>query len=398
MSELIKSMYAPAAYLPSMPTTPNISGLDGALWWPIHPIALLWLYLNSPEHCRAIHIKAHGAYGQGLEFDKDQDAARFESLCERGSPDLFVDQGLDQETYGNDWIETVRAPNGVLLQLAHLPAVTMQRLINSQGHIQRIWEGNKEIVTRFTMRQATQYKPACPSGGHYAYPSWTGATGMIDLSLAAVEYNKRFFENNAVPEYAIIAKGFQLTAEQKEATREFFRTDFKGVANTHRTLYLHLPEKENDIEFKRVTAETKDGDFIGLLDAVRDRMPIAHGVPPRILGIMEAGQLGGGGELSGQLSLFELLTLNPMRERRLAQMRPLFYELGIDPRTVGFRGVDLSSPDTGLANLVPWFSAGIITQEEARAMAGIAPAPGISKSAGDGVDARLLARLLARLP
>lgn len=378
---------------------PRGMAIDGALWWPVSPLGLLQLYLSSPEHCRACHVKAAGAYGRGMVFAGDADARRFGDLCERGPADLWVDCGLDAEVYGNDWVETVRTPAGRLLALAHRPAVTIQRLVGG-GAIQRIWEGSRETVTRFAPTQIQHYRPPCPGGGYYAYPTWYGAAGMADLADAAVRYNQSFFANAAIPEYAIITKGFELSQSQKDATKEFFCNSFRGLDKAHRTLYLHLPDKEHEIEFRRVSAEAKDGDFIKLLDASRDRLPVAHGTPPRILGIVAAGQLGGGSEATAQNKQFEDLTLIPMRARRLNQLRPIFRELGIRPENAQFVPLDLTPPDTDADNLAEWVAAGILTPDEARAVASAGGALPALKSAGGTPgrpDLTALARLLERL-
>lgn len=377
----------------SLLTSVSRVGLDGALWWPVPPLGLLQLYLHSPEHARAVHIKAAGAYGLGMEFERDPDAARFEGLCETGSADLFEGLGIDGQTYGNDWLETVRDGRRRLLKLQRLPAVTMSRTKDG-GHIQRIFDGDKERVIRFAPDEARHFRAPCPSGGWYAYPSWMGAHGMMELAAAAVSYNQAFFNNSAIPEYAIITKGFELSDTQKDATRTFFRSEYKGLSSAHRTLYLHLPEKEHEIDFKRITADTKDADFLKLLDAARDRLPIAHGVPPRMLGIVTAGQLGGGSEVTAQLDLFEKLTLQPIRSKRLAQLQPILRELGIKPQDVRFRGLDLTPPDTDQSHLADWVAAGILTAAEAREVIG---EDVLLKSGEKPSRIQLLARVLSRL-
>lgn len=127
--------------------------------------------------------------------------------------------------------------------------------------------------------------------------------------------------------------------------KTFFQTEYQGQGNSHRTLYLNIPDKDaGDIEFKRITAEGKDGEFLKLLDAAKDRIPIAHGVPPRLLGIVSAGGLGGAGEVIGQLHTFETYTLRPRRRRMIDQCRPLWRELGIDPARIRFAASDVTPP------------------------------------------------------
>lgn len=385
------------------------TGLDGEYLWPIEPRALAKLYRASSEHSRAIHVKAESAFGGGLLGE----ASKIEELCDTGATELFTQLGLDLETYGNAFLQVIRSSDGErILGLRRLPAVTMSRL--REGFLQRVprADGDTQKI-RFTAREIVHLKELCPEGRHYAMPTWIGAAGMLELAYAATRYNASFFKNNAIPEYAITFKGVTPSAAQKEAIREFFRNDFQGMDNAHRTLILTSGE-DGEVKIDKLTADVKDGDFLKLIDAARDRIPVAHGTPPRILGIMSAGQLGGGGEVSGQLFIFEHLTLKPKRRRMLDQLRPLLKELGLAPGDpdagltegqVAFRPLDLTPPKDDAENLPELVQAGIVTQEEARALlpalANLSGSP--SEGAGEPIarsapttTIQALAALLAR--
>ena len=221
-------------------------------------------------------------------------------------------------------------------------------------------------------------------------PTWIGAEGMLELADAATRYNAAFFKNKAIPEHAVIFKGTTPSKQMKADIQEFFRSEYQGIDNAHRTLVLHHPE-EGEIKFHQLTADIKDGDFLKLLDATRDRLPVAHGVPPRMMGIMSAGQLGGGGEVSGQLFTFELLTLKPKRRGMLDQLRPTLAEIGVEPGTaeeqlgenqVAFRPIDLTPPKDDAENLPDLVNSGILTGAEARAL--LPYLQGGSESGGSG--------------
>ncbi len=384
-------------------------GLDGEYLWPIPVRNLSALYRASPEHSRAIHVKAEGAFGGGLLGEVE----RIEELCDTGATELFVLLDLDLGTLGNAFLQVIRSSDGErIIGLRRLPAITMSRF--RDGYLQRISKPNGDTrKVTFTAREIVHFREPCPGGRHYALPTWIGAEGMMELALAATRYNASFFKNNAMPEYAITFKGITPSDAQKRAIRAFFRNEHQGIDNAHRTLVMTTGE-EGEIEITRLTAEVKDGDFLKLIDAARDRIPVAHGTPPRILGIMTAGQLGGGGEVSGQLFIFEHLTLKPKRRRMLDQLRPLLKELGLKPGSgeetlgageIAFRPLDLTPPKDDAENLPELVSSGIITPEEARmlmpalanaAESGQAPsgAP-VQRSAPAGaLDA--LAALLAR--
>ncbi|MBC7953137.1 MAG: phage portal protein [Rhodospirillaceae bacterium] len=367
---------------------------DGAVSWPIAPSALLLMYLTSPEHNRCIHLIAEGAFGGGL-VDKDgQPISAMEDLFEQGSAATFVELGIDLGTFGNAFLQVItNNATGRVVALRRLPAITMRRL-GRAGFVQTVRDGiGNETRTLFGPEEIIQLRPPCPMGGFYALPDWIAAGNMIKLAQAATEWNAKFFENGAMPEYAMIVKGGQLSDTQKEAARGFFRREFRGLDNAHKTLLLSFDNNEVEVEFKRITAEMKDGDFLKMLDAAQSRVHLAHGVPPRLLGIMHAGQLGGGGEITGQFKMFEDLRLASVRRRTKDQITPLARRLKLAPDALRFRPLDLTAPDTDRQQIKDWLEAEIIDRDEARRLAGIDSETALAKSASGRLS--VLAKLLA---
>ncbi len=391
--------------LPSLLAQQPGTGVAGEYLWPIHPTVLLTLYRASAEHSRSIQIKAEGAYGGGLIGDR---ANEIDTLVDAGSADLFISLGVDVETYGNAFLQIIRSSRGIV-GLRRLPAITMCRYRG--GYMQRVPQPNGDTKTiTFTPDEIVHLRDLCPGGAHYALPNWIGSYQMQELAAAAVAYNASFFQNGAIPEHAVVFKGAPPSKEHKQLVADFFRNEFQGVTRSHRTLLLHTSE-ETTVEFKKLTADVKDGDFLKLLDAARDRIPIAHGVPPRMLGIVSAGQLGGGGEVAGQMFTFDLLTLRPKRRRMLDQLRPLLKQLGLRPGDpedgldrdqVAFRPLDMTPPGDDAQNLPQLVASGIITVEEARlflpGFAAEAPGAPVQRSAKVDPDPiAALASLLARV-
>ena len=349
--------------------------VDGEFMWPIHPTVLSKIYQHSAEHCRCITIKTESAFGGGSTGDSE----RLEVLFETGATEAFALLGLDLETYGNAFLQRVYTPDGQrLLALRRLPAITMSRTIN--GYLQRITQHNGKVKkTKFNNREIIHLRELCPRGQRYATPSWIGAQGMLELAIAAVKFNAKFFENNAVPEYLVKYKGGIPSKKDQEAIVDFFRNETQGIDNAHRTLFTTIPE-DGDLIFDRLTAEMKDADFLKMLDAARERIIMAHGVPPRMLGIMSA----------GQLFTFEHLLLRPKRRRMLDQLRPVFNELGLraghadavpQKNEIAFKPLDLTPPKDDAENLPELVSAGIISADEARAIL-----PALVQSATDAPE------------
>jgi capsid portal protein len=67
----------------------------------------------------------------------------------------------------------------------------------------------------------------------------------------AGDFNIQFFENNAVPQYAILVKGGELAKGTRKRIEEYFREHIKGQA--HKTLILEVVGEEGeevDVEIK----------------------------------------------------------------------------------------------------------------------------------------------------
>lgn len=388
--EVISKAANPLVFDPTAPMV--VADADGAIPWPVDPVALLLLYLSSPEHSRCVHLIAEGAFGGGLVDADGAPVEEFESLFEQGSAATFVELGIDQGTYGNAYLQKVmNRGTGRIVLLRRLPAIHMKKR-HGGGFVQVIRNGfGQEARTFFSEDEIIHFRPPCPMGGFYSLPDWTAASGMMKLAIAATEWNAKFFENGAMPEYAVIVKGGQLTDKQKDAARAFFRREFHGLDNAHKTLLLEFGE-DVDVEFKRVTAELKDGDFLKMLDASRDRVHMSHGVPPRLLGIVAAGQLGGGGEITGQLKMFEDLRLAAVRKRALGQLLPVLRPLKL--AHLRFRPLDLTPADMDRTHVTDWAEAGLIDRDEARRLAGIGDEPALTaKSASSRLA--VLAKMLA---
>ncbi|WP_200178899.1 phage portal protein [Ectothiorhodospira mobilis] len=355
--------------------------------WPVSPHALAQLYQMDPTHARACQVKAEGVAGGGLAGD---DA---EALADVLATEDLVSIALDLEVYGNAFVERVRDRTGKLTGLHRLPAWSMARKAGG-GYRQRLWQQTREKTTNFKEKQIAMLRAPCPLGGHYSLPGYLAAEGVVQLLHAITRYNQRFFEAGAVPEHVITHSGPEMSRDQQAAIRDFFTRELRGVENSRKTLFLSLPEGQ-EINFQAVSQDG-DGKFLDLMKMARDLLPTAHGVPPRLLGIVASGQLGGSGEMTGQMQAFETFSLAPRRRLLNNWLRDVATELGARPDEVALQGVDLTPAGDNRSDLPDLVSAGIVSVEEARAMADL-ESHGLTKSAGDEPDEASMAERLSRI-
>ncbi len=352
---LLKSVIAP--------TPPLESTLDGqAIAWPYDPNGLLMLYGASSEHQGCCQVKAEIAYGTGAEGPA---AKALAALLPKkiGLASFCVQLGLDLETYGNAFVEKIWA-GSKLIGLRHRPSRTMMQAKNG-GYVQWVYEVDGDLkIIYFTEEEILHIREPCVAGLHYAQPTWIGGRGMVELVYAATEYNSSFFRNRAIPDYAVITKNGALSNPAKTSVKEFFQQNFQGPENAHRVVYIPA-QADTEVDFKKLTEDRKDADFLKLLDAGRDRIITAHRVPPRLLGIVSAGQLGGGGEVEGQLHMFEQISAKPKRRRMAENLQSIVEEVGVREE-LEFRAMPITQPGKSADNIDRLVAAGIYTPAEAR--------------------------------
>ncbi len=192
----------------------------------------------------------------------------------------------DFEALGNGYFEVVRngfgtgRPTGIY----HIPGVTMRVRKDKKGLIQQ--RDNKTVYFRnfgsdpqdpdsFDPRDknkpAEKHRPLNevihlknyhPRSSYYGLPDFLRALRALIGNKKAGDFNITFFENNAVPQYAIIVKGGELARGTRKRIEEYCRTHIKGKA--HKTLILEVVQEEGEqvnIEIKPLSVEIKDASF-----------------------------------------------------------------------------------------------------------------------------------------
>ena len=105
----------------------------------------------------------------------------------------------------------------------------------------------------------------------------------------------------------------------------------------------------------------------------------AHGVPPRMLGIIAPGQLGGKGDAETQRRDFASFTVDPLQRRISGWINELIFPAwGWDNYTFSLKSFESRGPEelktTGEA-VEPMLAAGVLSINEAREKLGLDPLP-----------------------
>ncbi|HZY74607.1 MAG TPA: phage portal protein, partial [Edaphobacter sp.] len=168
-----------------------------------------------------------------------------------------------------------------------------------------------------------------PFSTYYGIPSIMPAWNPMVLMVLVSEYNLSFFNNNAIPDYAVILEG-DWEDNCETTIQEYFRRHLKGKA--HKTLCLRTPDG-GKITFERLTSDNaKEGSFRLLRQDSRDEILHAHGVPPQKVGIVETGALGGNAGAE-QIKEYKASIVTPGQQKAASRLNRII--------TVGFGVTDL---------------------------------------------------------
>lgn len=274
------------------------------------------LYYANTYHRLCINIKARIlSMVEETDLDTFLVSGSFKSITAKS---FLYKIALDAETYGNAYIEI--AGTEKYKALYHLPA--------REGRIGK----------DFKIYQVSGIKQQAINAAHFGYESITSRFYGEPDYLASINemlvnqninlYNAAFFENGATPRLAFIFKNSEPSSEQMDAFSTFFGSNFKGTSNAHKTLILSAPAsidgQDADIKIEKLSAND-DLSFKELKNLNRDEIVASHGMPPRLVGIVNSGGWGGSGELMGQLHTFNEIHIKPKQ----ALMEEFFASLGV---------------------------------------------------------------------
>lgn len=329
-------------------------------------------------HAACITAKAVASVGLGYRFaakrgeDDSAERDKAEDLVPDNSFSGFCAEIVeDLESCGNAYIEVERGKSASeIARLNLVPPGTMW-VMQDGNYQQRI--GTKTAIfvpygskERDGRNEILHIKTRTPRSRYYGLPKWLGAIPDLILDQNAVLYQIRFFENSAMPDFAVIVEGGELTEDAEKKIADLLSTNFKGVNNAHRTIYIPSPDPSVKIRLEPLNKIGRDADFVGLRAQSRDFVVSAHRVPPRIVGIVTAGQLGGGGETIGQLQIFDQTVCDPIRQK-LGKIlgKTIFEEVGITS-PITFTALDVTSWSEDAEAVARLKEAGLIWPAEGR--------------------------------
>jgi capsid portal protein len=134
--------------------------------------------------------------------------------------------------------------------------------------------------------EVIHFKKHSPKNAYYGVPDIIAAMSSVAGQKFAAEYNLDYFENKAVPRYALIVKGAKLSTQSERRILEYFRKEVKG--KHHGTLYIPVPAHMGsnvDVKLEPIENRVQEASFDKYQAMNRESIAMVHRVPKSTLGL-----------------------------------------------------------------------------------------------------------------
>ena len=385
---------------------------------PYNPKSLTAFLHKSSDHSACVKAKAHDTGGLGYDLVPTTEDPKMASVEQFDKVMAFLNKCnpkktftqivdsvlIDKEATGNGWLEVARNLMGEPAFLDHAPSRQMRvRKPATDGYVQIVGDGRgtgKKIyfqefgkkVVRGPLGEVTDLNFMNPKTGKpdeglgmlvsanevihlalfdptnkwYGIPDIIPAIGALLGNLEARDFNLDFFENHAVPEYAVVFKGTKKVPEDtQDYVRQYFKRNIKGKA--HRALVIALPDGLS-VEFKPLWVDITDASWQKYKEQNTDEIIRAEQVPPHRVMIQRKGSLGGDSN-DEQMETYKRSVI----DKRQNELEEVFTQklirdgFGFNDWRFEFADLDLKDEERQAKIAWGWLDRKTITVNEARA-------------------------------
>lgn len=317
-------------------------GLGNIVAPPIGFDQILELTHSNAFHQTCLSIKADMTVGD--DYDAPEAVCRFLEGASGDIPflELLHRVVCDWETLGNGYLEIARDRSGRIAELGHVHGQTIYHLQQGRelgGYVQEL-DSRTEFApfgTADGRNELLHFRRYTPLSSFYGAPSWVAALEALRLDQQKKIFYSAFFANFAVPSMAVVLEGAEFDENTEKKLREGL-LQTRGVENAHRTLLLSIPFENAKVHFEKLALDLKDMPFDKLSQATREEILAAHAVPPRLVGIVTAGSLGGQSEAEGQMNIFINSGIMPRRAFVERRVKRLLRDVGL-PEEFALKGL-----------------------------------------------------------
>lgn len=207
--------------------------------------------------------------------------------AEKAGADFFAEVIANKLLYGNAYILSTAQHNQPPSEIYLLSSKATEIIVNKNYPVAYKYNsaGNHKIypIDRISrMSKVLHLKNYNPNDHIYGLSCLNAASLPIELHNQAARWNNSLLKNGARPSGALIVKDSNnhLSDEQFDRLQAQLSEKFTGSTNSGKPLLL-----EGGLDWREMSINPKDMDFIESKNSAAREIALAFGVPPQLLGI-----------------------------------------------------------------------------------------------------------------
>jgi len=347
----------------------------------LYPDFLIELFNKSPKHNAIVSAKASYVAGIGTEVygQNTTDIAKIQNKLKSINAyetyeELKAKVAYDAELFNGFAIEVIwnkakTAPS----EYYHIPFKDIRKGLEGEYVYCADWTDTKaekihyqpyNPITRES-KQLYYCQFYRPGQGEYPLPDYVGALKYIEVDTEISNYYLNSIKNGFTAQTHIqLFKGIPLP-EEARATARRFKENYQGTDNAGGLIIQYNDPTEKESVINNLQPSDFDKQFDLLNKTVQQEIFVAHKVnSPMLFGVRVEGQLGGRSELIEAYEMFHHAYIEPRQQK----IDDTFAYL-LEP-IASVRLETINKPPIGL-DYQALFTAGVITNEEARKELGL---------------------------
>jgi len=347
----------------------------------LYPDFLIELFNKSPKHNAIVSAKASYVAGIGTEVygQSTEDIAKIQNKLKSINAyetyeELKAKVAYDAELFNGFAIEVIwnkakTAPS----EYYHIPFKDIRKGLEGEYVYCADWTDTKaekihyqpyNPITRES-KQLYYCQFYRPGQGEYPLPDYVGALKYIEVDTEISNYYLNSIKNGFTAQTHIqLFKGIP-TPEEARATARRFKENYQGTDNAGGLIIQYNDPTEKESVINNLQPSDFDKQFDLLNKTVQQEIFVAHKVnSPMLFGVRVEGQLGGRSELIEAYEMFHHAYIEPRQQK----IDDTFAYL-LEP-IASVRLETINKPPIGL-DYQALFTAGVITNEEARKELGL---------------------------
>ena len=153
----------------------------------------------------------------------------------------------------------------------------------------------------------------------YPLPRWLAAAAYIELNLMAMQYGSDFYANSGAPAFFLFALGGGVPRVAWQEMQNDIATMHTGLGNRFRGLMANLPGKDLKIQLEQLETPSPAEGFPEFSTELGTAILAAHGIPPRLAGVMLSQKIGSSNSTSVEALYLEETRIR--KDRRMLSRR-----------------------------------------------------------------------------